>query len=109
MSANYRNALICWVLNSTLPGCVVNEGLGWDSLKPNEVILQFWWSLGHTKGQKGRKVCLSGDLTSKSFCGLIFFRNEKRDPGCLGDLLGIILPSYVGIIININKPYKDSY
>ena len=32
--------------------------------------------------------------------------NEKRAPGCLGDLLGIILPSYIGIIIG---HYKDPY
>ena len=31
---------------------------------------------------------------------------KNRAPGCLGDLLGIILPSYVGIIIN---HYKDPY
>ena len=100
---------------------MVNEGLGWDSLKPNKVINtntvilvvagphQMYKLYIPKDSYFGEKVCLSGDLTSKSFCGLIFFRNEKRDPGCLGDLLGIVIPSYVGIIININKPYKDSY
>ena len=30
----------------------------------------------------------------------IHLSNEKRAPGCLGDLLGTILSSYIGIIIN---------
>ena len=36
----------------------------------------------------------------------IHLSNEKRGyPGCLGDLLGIILSSYIGIIINHCKDH----
>ena len=56
---------------------MVNEGLGWDSLKPNKVVNtntvilvvagphQMYKLYIPKDSYFGEKVCLSGDLTSK--------------------------------------------
>ena len=56
--------------------------------KPNKKTVNKTWRMNISRGP----TIVEGELQH--------LNNENRDPACLGDLLGILLPSYIGIIIN---------